>query len=231
MVIKKYPHADIARFETMFLSLGFVLSLAFVIIAFNWKTYDKVSVVNITKSESFEQVVDIPLTVQPPPPPPPVTAHPNIIAVSDEEEIVQDLEINLDIEITEDMAIAPTVVADIIINEEIVEEKADEIFTVVEELPTFMGGGNAEFLRWVGERLTYPSKAADANVQGKVFIQFVIEKDGSITDVTVLKGIGFGADEEAARIVNAAPKWSPAKQRGKPVRIRMILPITFVLKR
>lgn len=229
MVVKKYPHADITRFQNMFLSLGFAVSLSVVILLFNWKTYDKVSVLNITTSDNFEDVVDIPLTVQPPPPPP-MKEHPTIVEVSDEEEIVEELEINLDIEITEDMAIAPAVVADIILNEEIAEEKADEIFTIVEELPTFMGGGNGEFLKWVGERLKYPSKAADANVQGKVFIQFVIEKDGSITDITVLKGIGFGADEEAVRIVGSAPKWSPGKQRGKPVRLRMILPITFMLK-
>ncbi len=229
MVVKKYPNADLARFENMFLSLGFAISLSLVIVVFNWKTYDKPSVVNIATTETFEDVVDMPLTVQPPPPPP-TREHPNIVEVSDEEEIIQELEINLDIEITEEMAIAPTVVADLIINEEVVEEKADEIFTVVEELPTFLGGGNGEFLKWVGERLTYPPKAADANVQGKVFIQFVIEKDGAITDVTVLKGIGFGADEEAVRIVESAPKWSPAKQRGRPVRLRMILPITFMLK-
>lgn len=229
MVVKKYPHADITRFENMFLSLGFAVSLSLVILLFNWKTYEKASVLNITTSDNFEDVVDIPLTVQPPPPPP-MKEHPTIVEVSDEEEIVEELEINLDIEITEDMAIAPAVVADIILNEEIAEEKADEIFTIVEELPTFMGGGNGEFLKWVGERLKYPSKAADANVQGKVFIQFVIEKDGSITDITVLKGIGFGADEEAVRIVGSAPKWSPGKQRGKPVRLRMILPITFMLK-
>lgn len=229
MVLKKNPAVDISRMENMFLSLGMAISLSLVILMFNWKTYDKGSFVNLGTVEEVEDLFDMPATVQPPPPPP-VMQQPSIVTVADEVEIEQELELNLDIEITEAMSIAPTVVENLIINEKMEEEVADEIFTIVEEQPSFQGKGNAEFLKWVGERLVYPPQAARMDIQGKVFIQFVIEKDGSLTDIVVLKGIGGGADEEAVKIVASSPKWSPGKQRGKPVRVRMILPITFILK-
>lgn len=229
MIPKKNPAVDISRMENMFLSLGLVISLSLVTILFNWKTYDKGGPVELVTVEKFEDVLDIPATVQPPPPPP-AMQQPTIVSVSDEVEIEHELELNLDIEITEDMSIAPTVVENIIITEQMEEEVADEIFTIVEEQPSFQGKGNSEFLKWVGERLVYPPQAARMDIQGKVFIQFVIEKDGSVTDIVVLKGIGGGADEEAVKVVKSSPKWSPGKQRGRPVRVRMVLPITFILK-
>ncbi|HEX6890078.1 MAG TPA: energy transducer TonB, partial [Chryseolinea sp.] len=104
----------------------------------------------------------------------------------------------------------------------------DQIFLVVEETAAPTGGMPA-FYEYVGKKLKYPAQARRMGIEGKVFVEFVIERDGTITDVKAIKGIGAGCDEEAVRVLQSAPKWKPGKQRGKPVRQRMVLPIAFKL--
>lgn len=109
------------------------------------------------------------------------------------------------------------------------EEVAEtEIFTVVETSPSFPGG-DEERLKFLARNLNYPAEAREAAVQGTVYITFVVERDGSISDVRVLRGIGAGCDEEALRVIKMMPKWSPGKQRGKPVRVQFNMPIKFTL--
>jgi len=103
-----------------------------------------------------------------------------------------------------------------------------EIFTVVEDQPTFKGGMQA-LSDHLASNLQYPAQARQQGIEGRVFVQFVVEKDGSLSNVTSVKGIGGGCDEEAVRVLKESPKWKPGKQRGKPVKVRMILPITFNL--
>lgn len=103
----------------------------------------------------------------------------------------------------------------------------ETVFTVVEQIPEFPGGSKALF-KYLGENIKYPAAAARANVQGKVFLSFVVTTDGEIKDIKVLKGIGFGADEESIRVVSAMPRWTPGKQDGKPVNVRYNLPIAFL---
>lgn len=107
-------------------------------------------------------------------------------------------------------------------------EDSREIFTIVEQNPEFMGGMEA-LARFLQKNLRYPNSATNANVGGKVFMQFVVGQDGTITKVDVLKGIGFGCDEEAQRVVKLMPRWSPGKQSGRPVAVRYTLPISFQL--
>ena len=104
-----------------------------------------------------------------------------------------------------------------------------EIFTVVEEQPGYPGGDEAR-IKFLQENIKYPEEAKELGVQGKVFVTFVVEVDGSITDVRVLRGIGAGCDEEAIRVVKSMPKWVPGKQRGVPVRVQFNLPIKFTLQ-
>ncbi len=109
------------------------------------------------------------------------------------------------------------------------EEMAEaEIFTVVEETPHFPGGEDAR-IKFLKENLTYPALARESSIQGIVFLTLVIEKDGTITDIRVLRGIGGGCDEEAVRVLKLMPKWIPGKQRGKPVRVQFNLPVKFSL--
>lgn len=221
--IKKYKAANLNHYGKLFLNLGLVLSLSVAILAFEYKTYDDNSQVNLAgTTDEFEDLMEIPPTEQPPPPPPPVQ-QPEIIEVPDEEEIEEEIEIDLDVEITEE-----TVIEEVVFEEAPEEEVAETIFTIVEEQPTPAGGLSA-FYEYVRKNLDYPSQARRMNIEGKVFVQFVIEKDGSITDVKAVKGIGAGCDEEAVRVIKNSPKWNPGKQRGRAVKVRMILPITFRL--
>ena len=103
-----------------------------------------------------------------------------------------------------------------------------ELFTVVEEQPEFEGGMEA-FYQYIGNEMTYPLQARQRGVEGRVDIQFVVEKDGSLSDVKAIKGIGAGCDSEAVRVVQNSPAFKPGKQRGKPVRVRMMMPIVFKL--
>ncbi|MFB0948147.1 MAG: TonB family protein [Spirosomataceae bacterium] len=107
--------------------------------------------------------------------------------------------------------------------------REEEIFTTVEQQPEFPGG-IAQMYRYIGENMKYPSAAQRANVSGKVFVKFVVEKDGSIGDISILKGIGFGCDEEASRVIKSMPKWSPGRQNGRNVRVYFTMPISFRLE-
>jgi protein TonB len=221
--VKKNPKVDLQRKSSLFLNIGLVLSLLLVITAFEWKFYDDASMVDLNApTEEFEDLMDIPQTEQPPPPPPKVQ-QPEIIEVPDEEEIEEEIEVDLDVEMTEE-----TVIEDVVFEEAPEEEEAEEIFTIVEDQPT-PSGGMAAFYQYVQKNLKYPAQARRMGIEGKVFVQFVVGKDGTLTEVKAVKGIGAGCDEEATRVIEGAPKWNPGKQRGRPVKVRMILPITFKL--
>ena len=107
--------------------------------------------------------------------------------------------------------------------------KDDEVFTVVEQQPEFQGG-QAAMYAWLGKNIKYPAAAQRANISGKVFVSFTVNTDGSITDAQVLKGLGFGTDEEAIRVVKSMPRWKPGKQSGRSVRVKYNLPISFQLE-
>jgi periplasmic protein TonB len=220
---KKNPKADLNRTTGLFFNVGLVLSLLIVIFAFEKKVYDDGSLVDLNaQTEEFEDLMDIPQTQQPPPPPP-KKIQPEIIEVPDEEEIEDEIEIDLDVEMTES-----TVIEEVVFDDAPAEEEVDEIFTIVEDQPT-PEGGMAAFYQFVQKNLKYPAQARRMGIEGKVFVQFVVDKDGSLTEVKAVKGIGAGCDEEAVRVIEGAPKWKPGKQRGRSVKVRMILPITFKL--
>jgi protein TonB len=206
-------------------SISLCLSLLFVIWAFEFQfAEEKVKVELDNNSNPFEDLMEIPQTEQIQKPPVQVQA-PTIVEV-DDEEIIEVIEVNLDIEMTEDTRIEEVVMAEE--SEPMPEETADEIFTIVEQQPEPSGGLKA-FYDYVGANLKYPARAARMGIEGRVFVEFVVEKDGSLTDIKVVKGIGAGCDEEAIRVLSNAPNWKPGKQRGNPVRVRMVMPIMFVL--
>ena len=212
-------------FSLLISSISLCISLLVVIWAFELKFSEKGSVITLENEESkFEALVEIPQTQQVVKPPVQIQA-PKIIEVKDEE-IIEEIEINLDIEMTEETRIAEVEVFEA--EEVLPEEKVDEIFTIVEVQPSPVGGMRA-FYQYVGNNLKYPKRASRMGVEGRVFVEFIVEKDGSLTDVKIAKGIGAGCDEEALRVLNSAPNWNPGKQRGNPVRVRMVMPIMFKL--
>lgn len=207
-------------------SISLCLSLLFVIGMFEWKTHEKGSEVDLElTTQQFEDLIDVPLTKQPEKAPPQAQA-PVIIEVRDEE-IIEEIEINLDIEMTEETRIAE-VIYEKTEDGALPEEVTEEIFTIVEVQPSPVGGIKA-FYDFVGSNLEYPAKARRMGIEGRVFVEFVVEKDGSLTDIKVAKGVGGGCDEEAIRVISQAPDWNPGKQRGNAVRVRMIMPLMFKL--
>jgi len=222
MEAKKSEKADLTNKTGLFFSIGLTFTLIVAERSFEHRTYEeKLDLLQGARTNVMEEMLEVPPTEQPPPPAP-VIQQPQIVEVPDEQEIKEDLNIKVDVEVTEDTKVeAVTVVEE-------VKEEFDEIFTVVEETATPKGGMSA-FYKMVSDKMKYPAQARRMGVEGKVFVQFVIGKDGAISDVKVLKGIGAGCDEEAIRVVQSSPSWNPGKQRGKAVKQRYTLPIIFKL--
>jgi periplasmic protein TonB len=219
---KKTEKADLNNKTALFFGIGLLLTMALVVMAFEYKTFDNTDVKDLGKQmNNMEEILEVPPTEQPPPPPPKIQ-QPQIIEVPDEEEIKEEIKVEFDAEITEETKVEAIVVV------EQPKEDVDEIFMVVEENASPVGGMQA-FYEYVGKKLKYPAQARRMNIEGKVFVEFVVNRDGTIQDVKAIKGIGAGCDEEAVRVIQSAPAWKPGKQRGKPVRQRMVLPITFKL--
>lgn len=231
MELKKNPQFDVYRQSKLYFSIGLATSMLMVTTAIEWKTPDEGNLVQLTASnnDQYEEVLEIPPTTQPPPPPPQQIYMPNIVEVPDEEIIINDLDINLDIEIKETTVIEEYDYEYTEIGPE--EEEAEEIFMIVEEFPEPIGG-MAKFYEYIAANLEYPTFARANSITGKVFVEFIIESDGEMRGVHVLKGIGGGCDEEAVRVIEQSVgevKWNPGNQRGVPVNVRMVLPLTFSL--
>ncbi len=223
---KKTEKADLTNKTALFFNIGLVVTLLLAVSAFTYKTYDDTSAKDLSGAQTdFEEILEVPPTEQPPPPPPQIQ-QPQIIEVPDEEEIEEEIEINMDNEITEETKVEAIVIA----APEPEKENVDEIFLVVEESATYPGGMNA-FYEYVSKKMQgkYPAQARRMGIEGKVFVQFVVNRDGTIQDVNIMKGIGAGCDELAAKVIQESPSWKPGKQRGKAVRQRMVIPIFFKL--
>ena len=225
MEAKKTPSADLTKSVGMFTNLGLAVAVGLTLVAFEYKSFDDSGLKNLAGiTDNFEELLDVPITQQPPPPPPPPPMEQPIIEeIPDEVKIEEKIEVNFDVDVKE-----TTVIKEIVISEVVVEEKADAIFDVVETQPN-PPGGMSGWNKYLSENLKYPTQARRMGVEGSVILVFVINTDGSIQDVEVLRGIGGGCDEEAIKIVKNAPKWEPGKQRGRAVRTRMRLPIRFKL--
>ncbi len=222
---KKTEKADLTNRTFLFFNIGLIVALLLAIFAFTFKVEDENTGLDAAANQTVvEEIMEVPPTEQLPPPPPKIE-QPQIVEVPDETEIEEDLEIDMDTETDVKETVAEIVVAPVI---EEPKEDPNTIFTVVEETAAPIGGMSA-FYEYVGKKIKYPAQAKRMGIEGKVFVEFVIEKDGSITDVKAIKGIGGGCDQEAERILATAPKWKPGKQRGKPVRQKMVLPINFKL--
>lgn len=214
---------DVALRPLLF-NIGMVLSLLLVITAINWKSYTLNDLVDLGDVQpDLTEIIEIPISKQPPPPP--IKQEVFKIEEVKDTKIVEELEISLDVEVTENEALEEIVVTEPLEEEEVIEE----IFVIVEKEPMPEGGIEA-FYAYLAKDLKYPPAAIRLGITGTVFIQFVIEKDGTITQAQVVKGIGAGCDEEAIRVIENSPPWIPGKQRGVPVRVKKIIPVKFFLK-
>ena len=224
METKKSNRANLEKRRLMFTQIGLIVSLALAWMVFETKSYGKQEI--RTFDGTTEAIPDdlVPVTIQEKPQPIEKPKVVNMIAVVDNNEEIES-EIDIDVNVEEDEPIEPTVPIDII-EDEIVEEVP---FIIVENMPTFPGG-EKKMLEYVAKNVKYPQLAKEVGTQGRVFVSFVVEKDGSITNVTILRGIGSGCDEEAIRVVKSMPKWNPGLQCGRAVRVSCNLPINFKLQ-
>ena len=106
------------------------------------------------------------------------------------------------------------------------DDSDNSVYAMVDERAQFPGGQN-EMLKYLQENLQYPEAAKANNVHGRVFVKFIVERDGSLSDIKVMKGLGNGCDEEAIRLIQSMPKWKPGKNKGKEVRTSMTVPVNF----
>ena len=227
MEVKKSPKASLENKKLLFVEIGLVFALTVVYLAFNWTSGEA----QVSTLEADNQVVQeeeiIPITQETPPPPP---EAPKIPVLSDQIDIVDDeIKIDNDFLSLEDDNNMGVEIMDYV--ENVQEEVVEAIpFQLVEEKPSFMGGDANDFSKWVNKRLVYPEIAKENGVQGRVTLQFTVEKDGTVTKVKVLRGVDPSLDKEAVRVVSMSPKWSPGKQRDRAVPVTYTFPVFFQLR-
>jgi protein TonB len=226
MEIKKSPKADLEGKKSTWMLVGYVIVLAFLFIAFEWTERDKV----IDTSQAlvdlvFEEEI-IPLTQQPeniPPPPPEAPSIAEVLQIVEDDANVEQTTIASTEDLGEKVEVKYVPIA--------VEEEPEEqtIFEVVENMPEFQGG-YAALMQFLQKNIKYPTIAQENGTQGKVIVQFVVNKDGSVVDPVVVRSVDPYLDKEALRVISQMPKWKPGNQRGKPVRVRFTVPVSFRLQ-
>ena len=222
---KKSPKANLENKKLMFMQIGLIISLIIAWLAFEHKSYDKKEYADIGRTAEVleEEMVEITKQEEMKPQPVEMPKQTTQIEIVDDDVEVEDIEIN--VETTQDEVIDDYVPVEQE-EEEVVEQ---EVFTIVEQMPSFPGG-DQKMYQYLGNNIKYPQVARETGIQGRVFVNFVVEPDGSVSNVKVLRGIGGGCDEEAMRVVKSMPKWTPGKQRGKAVRVSYTLPVVFKLQ-
>lgn len=230
MEAKKSPRADLEKKKGLYLEIGLIFSLAIVLLAFSIKSYDqsKIEVVNYDGPimEDLDDILNTDQEEQPEPPAEQEQPTTEFEIVDDDATIENEVvPVNADdnANSAQQDYVAPVI-------EEKEEEKEEKtIFIAVEYMPEYPGG-ETELYKYLGNSINYPEQARNLGLQGKVYVTFVVERDGSIANPKVLRDIGGGCGEEALRVVRSMPKWKPGKQHGKNVRVQYNLPVLFQLE-
>ena len=225
MEIKKTPKADLENKKSTWLLVGYVIVLAFMFVAFEWTKRDiKIDTSQAITDLGFEEEI-IPITEQPEqvaPPPPEAPSIAETLTIVDDDADVEETTIATSEETNQAVEIKYVPVA---VEEEEPEEQT--IFEVVEQMPEFPNGGMAGLMQYLSK---YPTIAQENGTQGRVTVQFVVNRDGSIVDAKVLRGVDPYLDKEAIRVISSMPKWKPGMQRGKAVRVKYTVPVMFRLQ-
>ena len=223
---KKSPKANLENKKLMFTQIGLIISLLIAWMAFEHKSYDKreIDPSLLRQTEVVEEeMVEITKQEEQKPQPVEVPKQTTQLEIVQDDVETEDLNINAEVEQNE---VIEEYVPVEIEEEEVVEQ---EIFQIVEEMPAYPGG-EQKMMEYIAKNIKYPQIARESGIQGRVFVGFVVEPDGSVSNVKIMRGIGGGCDEEAMRVVKAMPKWKPGKQRGKAVRVSYTLPVMFKLQ-
>ena len=234
MEIKKAKKADLEGQKSTSLLIGYIITLATIFVAFEWTTreYKETEPVIYAASVPYEEEI-IPIT-QPifqtaaPPPPVEVPQVAEIIDIVENDEEIEEEEIQS----TEDTQEAITGTTGPVVSGPVgpvmAAEEGDEgeVFQVVEQMPEFPGGMD-KLMEYLSKNIKYPSIAQENNIQGRVIVEFVVNKDGSIVEPKVMRSVDTSLDNEAMRVIKSMPKWNPGKWKGEPVTVYITLPIYF----
>lgn len=232
MEIKKSPKANLEKGKGLSFLLGLVLALSVLYVFLELRSYDRVDAIendklNIADIEDTMLVED-PQEEENQPEPEETKVQevqlPEEFKVVSNEQKVEKVSL---VSADENRKLPPP--APVVTPPAKEEEDGDKVFMIVEQQPEFPGG-TAALMKWLSTNVRYPEVAIENNIQGRVIVSFVVEKDGSTTDVKVVRGVDPALDKEAIRLASSMPKWSPGKQRGKPVRSRFTLPVAFQLR-
>jgi protein TonB len=222
---KKTDKADLENKRGIFFQIGLVIVLALTLIAFEWtsRTHTVSSMATIVGADLTEEITPITRQHIAPPPPPTTTKMAEVLNIVKDDTKIKD---ELKVEDAESDQQTDIDVVDYNEGEEITDE---EIFFVVENMPSFQGRGQEGFREWIARNLKYPDSAAKKGIGGRVYVQFAINTKGEVVDAVILKGVDPALDQEALRVIMSSPKWEPGRQRGKPVKVQFTFPINFVL--
>ena len=235
MEIKKSAKADLERGKGLSLLLGLLVALSVVFVGLEWRsavtqaqaqekafnTQDVEDVMNIEDQQKPDEPEPEPQQAQQTE----VQLPDELKVVSNDREVIKPSFVSVD----QDKPLPPPNIPLGTKNVQVDEEVDQAIFEVVEEQPEFPGGMEA-LLKYLAKNINYPESAVDNGIQGKVMVRFVVERDGSASQVETIKGVDPELDREAVRVVKAMPKWKPGRQQGKAVRTRFIVPVVFRLQ-
>lgn len=229
MDTKKTPRADLENKKGLFTEIGLVVALVACFMVFEWSTTAaEINIKGMSAPIDFDDPEMAPVTrtpETPTPPPPPAPKMADIITIVEDD---TDMDDDLDAFNTEAEPDAVVDLTPIDVPDEVVDD-IDDIFVVAEEMPVFPGGQLA-LRKYLSQAVKYPPIAVEAGVQGRVFVSFIVDKNGDVTDVSVVRPLDPSLDKEALRVVKSMPRWTPGMQRGKPVRVSYTVPINFVLQ-
>jgi len=234
MQLKKNPKADLTKNSSLYFAIGLASVLLFSWVAIEWKTYEKSAFDYEALNVDDEDDEEVPITEQiktPPPPPPPPPA-PEVIEIVEDEEDIEETVIESTETDQEEIVEIVDVVDDF--------EDVDVPFAVIEDVPLFPGCEKVakserrkcfqeQINKHIRKNFRYPEIAQEMGIQGRVYVNFIISKDGSITNIR-MRGPDKNLEKEAKRIISKLPKMTPGKQRGRPVRVPFSIPISFRLQ-
>ncbi len=226
MDIKKNPKADLQKYKSIFFLIGMILSLSLVLATINYESSTgTVDVIDADAAVIEEDMAEITRQNEPEPEKIENKAQPTQVAekflVVDDSEDLGDEEMDIDANVDE---------SDAIVVDTDEEEDVDvKVFVIVEKMPEFPGG-DLELRKYIAQNVKYPNIARENDIQGKVYVRFVVTEKGTVENVQIARGVDPLLDKEAIRVVESLPKWSPGEQGGKKVKVWYTVPINFQLQ-
>lgn len=221
MELKKNPGSDLRRWYAPIFNLGLIISVSTVLVAFEWKAYEDKPLISIPDGNADWDTDIIPITIQNPPQAPPPLIAPEIKPIDNSIKIDEVIKIDLNYSPDDEIPEIKLESAPII-------DTADEIIDFTEVQAEFLGGMDGWYA-YLKSNLSYPKQPQRMGIEGTVFLRFVINLDGSIQDVEVVRSVDPALDQAARDVIQSSPKWKPAKHHGRSVRSRMTIPIKFKL--